>query len=460
MKVAKYVIVASLIVLLMFSIGCQTSFTPRVPSSPIYTVTPTVNPLPQTFTPPILPSGTSPTPSPTATHSEAQLTVSFMDVGQADCTVIQYGGSSMIIDAGGNSTASTLVSEIKNMGISKFDVVVGTHPHEDHIGGMDVVINTFDIGTIYMPKVANNTKTFEDVLTSIQNKGLTVTTPVPGNTFNLGQDVHCTILAPNSSSYSDLNSYSIVIKMVYGNTSFLFTGDAEADSEREMLNKGFDLKANVLKVGHHGSTSFTSPEFLKAVSPEYGVIFVGKDNTYGHPHQETLDKLNAAGVKVYRTDLNGNIVFTSNGSNINVTVDKTTNAPIVTPVSMFSPTQTSIPSIIPSPTPTQTPSPTLTSTPINSITLDIVSVTSPVNAGCKATIAAKTAPGAQCNIKVYYKSGLSSASGLSPKTADGNGNVSWTWTVGSRTTPGNWQIVVEANLGGKSISQSTSFMVE
>lgn len=249
----------------------------------------------------------------------AALQVTFLDVGQADSTVIQYNNSSMLIDAGTNSTANSLVSTLKNMGISKFDVIVGTHPHEDHIGGMDAVINNFNIGAIYMPKVSSTTKTFQDVLTAIQNKKLSVTTPIPGHAFTLGQDIQCNILAPGSAYYTDLNNYSIVIKMVYGSTSFLFTGDAQADSEKEMLAIGYNLKADVLKVGHHGSSSSTTPEFLKAVSPEYGVIMVGKDNDYGHPHQETLDKLNAAGIKIYRTDLNGNICFTSDGSNITVT---------------------------------------------------------------------------------------------------------------------------------------------
>jgi competence protein ComEC len=229
----------------------------------------------------------------------------------------------MIIDAGGNSGATSLVTELKNMDINKFDIVIGTHPHEDHIGGLDAVINNFNIGTIYMPKVSHNTKTFEDVLLAIKNNGLTVTTPVPGTSFTLGGDVQCMILAPNSQSYSELNSYSIVLKVTFNGQSFIFTGDAESDSEREMLAKGYDLSAEVLKVGHHGSTSSTSTEFLKAVSPEYAVIFVGIDNTYGHPHQETLDRLNAAGVKIYRTDLSGGTIkFVVVGDKISVSVVK------------------------------------------------------------------------------------------------------------------------------------------
>jgi competence protein ComEC len=236
--------------------------------------------------------------------------------------VIQYGNSSLIIDAGGNTTASLLVSTLKKMGISRFDYVIGTHPHEDHIGGLDSVINNFAIGAIYMPRVSNNTKTFEDVLLAIKNKGLTVTTPVPASSFTLGDAVQCTILTPNGQNYPDLNSYSIVIKATFNGRAFLFTGDAETDSEGELLAKGYDLKADVLKVGHHASTSSTSASFLKAVSPSVAVIFVGKDNTYGHPHRETLLKLTAAGVKCYRTDLNGTITITVNGTDLMVSTEK------------------------------------------------------------------------------------------------------------------------------------------
>lgn len=312
MKRFKLLIAILLIISTIISIGCSqipipTSLPPNPLSSPTPTTTPSLSPVPTT--------------SPASPFSEP-LKVSFIDVGQADCVIIQYGNSTMIIDAGGNATATSLVSTIKKININKFDVVVGTHPHEDHIGGLDGVINNFDIGAIYMPKVSNSTKTFEDVLLAIKNKGLTVTAPIPGTNFNLGNDVQCTILAPNSNNYEDLNSYSVVIKMTYGNTSFVFTGDAENDSEKEILTKGYNLKADVLKIGHHGSTSSTSSEFLKAVSPKYAVIFVGKDNTYGHPHQETINKLNTAGTKVYRTDLNGTITFTVSGSDISVDTEK------------------------------------------------------------------------------------------------------------------------------------------
>ena len=143
---------------------------------------------------------------------------------------------------------------------------------------------------IYEEDIEVNRRIGENVLTAIKNKGLAITTPMPGTVFYLGQ-AQCTILAPNSPTYKDMNNYSIVIRLVYGTTSFLFTGDAEAESEKEMLSKGYNIKSDVLKVGHHGSNTATSPEFLKAVSPKYAVISVGKGNDYGHPHQVTLDKL-------------------------------------------------------------------------------------------------------------------------------------------------------------------------
>jgi competence protein ComEC len=243
---------------------------------------------------------------------DSPLTVTFLDV-----TLVQDGVKTLLIDAGTNDRATSLVSRLKKRGVHQIDVLIGTHPHEDHIGGMDTIIKNFNIGAIYLPDVTSTTQSFEDVLTAISVKGLKISIPTPSETLPLSQST-ITFLAPDSSAYNEINNYSIVNRVQFGKTSFLFTGDAQNLSEQEMLTLGFNLKSDVLKVGHHGSFSSTSPAFLAAVSPRYGAIFVGKDNDYGHPHQETLQKLSASGVRVYRTDLNGNIVFRSDGSSLTV----------------------------------------------------------------------------------------------------------------------------------------------
>lgn len=248
-------------------------------------------------------------------NSKGELKVHYIDVGQADSILLQQGSNSMLIDAGNNPDSNLIKKYITDQGITKLNFVVGTHPHEDHIGGLDYVINSFQVGKIYMPKRTATTKTFEDVINAIKNKGLKVTAPTPGESFKLGEAT-CTILAPNGSGYEDINNESIVIKVNFGSSSFLFTGDGEDISEKEMLSKGFDIKSDVLKIGHHGSASSTTQEFLEKVSPKYAVVSVGVDNSYGHPHKETMDRLKSKDISVYRTDESGTIIATSNGKDI------------------------------------------------------------------------------------------------------------------------------------------------
>lgn len=250
-----------------------------------------------------------------------KLKVHFLDVGQADCILIQTpSGKNMLIDAGNNDDSNFITSYIKQNKINKLDVVVGTHPHEDHIGSMDEVISTFDIGGVYMPKISNNTKTFKNVLTAIKKKSLKAITANAETKIEIDSQVKIEMLAPNSSQYDDLNDYSAVIKLTFGKTSFMLDGDAESISESEMLAKGYNLKADVLKLGHHGSNSSTSTSFLKAVSPKYAIISVGKGNDYGHPTKATLTKLKQAKISTFRTDENGTIIATSDGTTI--TFDK------------------------------------------------------------------------------------------------------------------------------------------
>ena len=243
---------------------------------------------------------------------EGELRVSFIDVGQGDSEFIELpNGETLLIDAGTNETGADVVSYISSLGYTSIDYVVGTHPHEDHIGGLDDVIRTFDVESVYMPKVTADTKTFEDVLDAVDEKGLTINTAKAGVTLVDGDGLSVKMLAPVLDEYDNTNDYSAVIRIVYDDTSFIFMGDAEQYAEDLITG---DVDSDVLKVGHHGSSTSTGEAFLERVSPSYAVISCGLGNSYGHPHTETIEKL--GGIPVFRTDEMGTIVATSDGSEI------------------------------------------------------------------------------------------------------------------------------------------------
>lgn len=253
---------------------------------------------------------------PTMAETQVQsngLKVHYINIGQGDSELIQVDGKNILIDAGNND--NVVYNYLKQQGVTKLDYVIATHPHEDHIGGMATVINNLQVDKFYAPKTTTTTVTFENMIKALQNKNLKITTPTVGEQLQIG-NATLTFLAPNSATYEDLNNYSIVCKLKYGNTSFLFMGDAESLSEGEILAKQLDISANVLKVGHHGSSSSTSQTFLNKVNPQYAVISVGQGNNYGHPNQDTLNRLSSKGIKVFRTDINGTIIATSNGQTI------------------------------------------------------------------------------------------------------------------------------------------------
>ncbi|MDR3552468.1 MAG: ComEC/Rec2 family competence protein [Clostridia bacterium] len=250
----------------------------------------------------------------------AGLTVCYIDVGQGDSIFIDCNGSTMLIDAGIPDMGSRVTACLDRYGITKLDDVICTHPHDDHIGGIPLVLQSRQVSRIFMTKATNNTQSFENLLTAISKKGLKATVPSPGQSYTLG-GASFTVLAP-TATYTDLNDMSIVIRLTYKGKSFLFTGDASFDSENDMLKKGYNLKADVLKVGHHGSATASGAAFLKAVSPQYAVISVGKDNDYGHPTKAALTRLQKAGAKVLRTDLNGTVVFYYDGKKLSYTTEK------------------------------------------------------------------------------------------------------------------------------------------
>ncbi|HBP65663.1 MAG TPA: hydrolase [Desulfosporosinus sp.] len=275
------------------------------------------------------------------TDKSALLQVHFINVGQADSIlVIAPNGQTILIDGGNTEDGPGVVNYLKSQGVKELTAIVATHPHEDHIGGLDTVIHSFPPKQVYMANGTSTTKTFEDFITAVNASGAKkirvkagVKLDVPG--------IEGLFLAPNSDQYDDLNNFSAVLKITFGKVSFLLTGDAEKVSEAEMLKSGQDLQATVLRVGHHGSSSSTTGEFLKAVSPKYAVISVGVHNDYGHPTQGTLNTLTKAGVQVYRTDQEGTIVATSDGQTVKLEKTGKTIAsnlpPIMTSISSSTP---------------------------------------------------------------------------------------------------------------------------
>lgn len=243
----------------------------------------------------------------TTIPQDNNLRVYCLDVGQGDSILITNNNKTMLIDASTNEMGSRVVKYLNDLGIKKIDYLVGTHPHEDHIGGLDNVIKNFDIGTIYMPNVVATTKTFEEVIDAISAKKLKVTSPKTGDKFTVG-NAECEVMSIRNDK-DDYNNCSIVIKMDFNNVSYLFTGDAEESVESSRKWPHID----VLKVGHHGSNTSSSKDFLEQIKPEVALISVGQGNTYGHPTQATLKRLSNIGAKIYRTDENGTILLIEKG---------------------------------------------------------------------------------------------------------------------------------------------------
>lgn len=242
------------------------------------------------------------------------LEVHFIDVGQGDSTLIKCGEHALVIDAGDNDKGTTVQLYLNNQNVKSLDAVIWTHPDADHIGGADVITTKYDIGTIYMPNIVADTKTYRDLIDAINYRNYKVTYPTAGNSFNLG-DAKVTFLGP-LYKYDDDNNNSIACLIEFGNTRFLFAGDAEIEAEKALVSKYSDLNVDVYKAGHHGSKTSSAPELLNAMTPEYVVISCGEGNSYGHPHAETLNKYRGLGYKVYRTDEQGSVVVVSDGNKL------------------------------------------------------------------------------------------------------------------------------------------------
>lgn len=248
--------------------------------------------------------------------------VHYIDTGESDSILISSNGRHMLIDAGDVDDVKTIVNYLKKQKVKKLDYLILTHPHADHIGAASAVVNTFDIGKIIMSSKTNTTKVYENLLDTIAKKKLKITKPVVGTSYNIGS-AKFTLLAPNSYNYgSNLNNYSISLRLVNGKNSFMFIGDCETEAIRDILKNKQNLNSDVLLCGHHGSTTSTNSSLLKAVTPTYAVISVGKNN-YGHPSTKTLSLLKKDKIKTYRTDENGTIIATSTGKKISFSAKAT-----------------------------------------------------------------------------------------------------------------------------------------
>ena len=257
--------------------------------------------------------------------SAENLVVYFLDVGQADAAILQCGDEVMMIDGGESSDSSLIYSYLtKTLGITHIDYMIATHPHADHIGGLSGALNACSVGVVYSPVRSYDSKQFSSLVKYVQKQGRELTVPEIGDSFTFG-DAQVQFLSP-MKEYSNINDCSIVVRITHGNNAFLFTGDAEWDAEHDMMDSGYDLSAAVLKVGHHGSDTSSSYVFLREVMPKYAVISCGKDNSYGHPTEDVLSRLRDVGAQIFRTDLQGDVVFVSDGTTLSFGTEKYADA--------------------------------------------------------------------------------------------------------------------------------------
>lgn len=241
----------------------------------------------------------------------------FIDVGQGDAVLIKTTAGNVLIDAGKNSSEEELDSYLKAQNVKTIEYAIFTHPHEDHIGGADMVIKNYEIKNVILPNCPSTTKTYTNMLTAISQKSMTAKEARSGDKYRVG-DLVLNILGPVRSNYKEVNDHSIVILAEWGSTRVMLAGDAELEAENDILEKfgNSNINCNILKLGHHGSSSSSGEEWLKAIKPAIGIICCGKDNEYGHPHSEIVERLSKHGITSYRTDELGSLMFVSDGSTV------------------------------------------------------------------------------------------------------------------------------------------------
>jgi len=254
-------------------------------------------------------------------HAEDGLSIHFIDVGQADAAILLCDGEVLMIDGGNAADSSLVFSYLKNtLGLEHIDCMIATHPHEDHIGGLSGALNACSVGVVYSPVSEDDSKAFVSLVKYVGKHGGELIVPQVGDSFFIGT-AKVTFLSP-TKAYADTNDLSLVVRIEYGNTSFLFTGDAGWDAEHDMIDAGMELGSTLLKVGHHGSATSSSYVFLREVMPRYAIISVSEGNGYGHPSEAVLSRLRDLDAEIYRTDVHGTIICTSDGENLTFTTEK------------------------------------------------------------------------------------------------------------------------------------------
>lgn len=259
-----------------------------------------------------------------AFNNDEVLTAHFIDVNQGDANFIELpNNKTILIDSGEKEYGNKILEYINNLGYNKIDYVIGTHPHSDHIGGLIEIVKNIDIDNIYMPKAKSNSPTYITLLKEIKNKNYQIHQALNKTTILEDNNLKISILSPDNKEYKNLNNYSVVLKITYKNISFLYMGDAEKEIEKELLKNNFNnLQADIIKIGHHGSNTSSTNEFINKVNAKYGVIEVGKNNIYDHPNNEIIKRWENHNTKIYRTDINGNIIIKTDGNNIIIDKEK------------------------------------------------------------------------------------------------------------------------------------------
>lgn len=257
-----------------------------------------------------------------AVDAGGKLVVHFIDVGQADCILIQSDDKNMLIDSGNNDDSEMIVNYLKDQGITYLDYVIGTHAHEDHIGSLDTVISYFEIGTLFLPNQTYDTRSYHDVLDAAETYEVEIVHPQFKDIYQLGEARFIFITQDANEDYEDINDSSLGIRISNGTHSFLLCGDVSKEMEQEILDSGIYLQSDILKLNHHGSSTSNSREFLENVNPQYAVAFCGKDNVNGHPHDSVVKRLKKLGIPLFRTDEYGTIVFTSDGRILTYTLSR------------------------------------------------------------------------------------------------------------------------------------------